>query len=91
MTSELQPHERLDFSARADQPLIGIPVDVNGQEQVRYFASEQEADQALSDDGIQEALSLAGAWQGMDWDGVLEELDRIRHESRPTPPVDLEL
>jgi hypothetical protein len=56
---------------------------------VRYFADEAEVDAALDQASIQRALSLAGAWESMGWDGVLDELDRIRHESRPTPPIDL--
>ena len=34
------------------------------------------------------ALSAFGAWSDMDWEETLEALDRIRHESTPTPPID---
>jgi hypothetical protein len=34
------------------------------------------------------ALSAFGAWSDMDWEETLEALDRIRHESKPTPPID---
>lgn len=37
---------------------------------------------------VHDALSLAGAWSDLDWDEMYEALDRIRHESEPTPPID---
>ena len=87
-----QPLEGL--TTRRDQPLIGVPTKVGEEEVVRYFTSEEEADQALSKDrdSIQRALSLAGAWKHIDEeDGpdMLEELDRMRHETKPTPPFEL--
>jgi hypothetical protein len=39
---------------------------------------------------IANALALAGAWRDLDWDEAMKELDRIRHESTPTPPIDLD-
>lgn len=34
------------------------------------------------------ALSVIGAWEGMEpWEVVEEELYRIRHGSVPTPPI----
>ncbi len=87
-----QPHQEL--TTRRDQPLIGVPTRVGEEEVVRYFTSEEEADTALSrdKDSIQGALSLAGAWKHIDEeDGpdMLEELDRMRHETKPTPPFEL--
>ena len=38
-------------------------------------------------DSVQAALDLAGAWSDLDWERALEELDRIRHERKPTPPI----
>ena len=38
---------------------------------------------------VKEALALAGAWGERNWDKVEEELDRIRHQSKPTPPFEL--
>src|SRR5689334_15738744 len=84
--TEAQPASSM--IVREDQPLIGVPVEENGHVAVRYFADEAEADKALTDDGIQAALSLAGAWSDLDWDEAIEALDRIRHESKPTPPID---
>ena len=34
------------------------------------------------------ALDLIGAWRDIPWDEMEAELDRIRHESPPTPPID---
>ncbi len=75
---------------RADQPLIGIPAEEEGQEITRYFVDDEEADGAVGQDGVQRALSAVGAWSHLDWDEAERELDRIRHESAPTPPVDLD-
>jgi uncharacterized protein (DUF433 family) len=38
---------------------------------------------------VAEALSLIGAWSDLDWDETIAALDRIRHESKPTPPIKL--
>jgi hypothetical protein len=32
---------------------------------------------------------LAGAWSHLGWDDMVATLDRIRHESKPTPPIKL--
>lgn len=87
-----RPHEGL--TTRRSQPLIGVPTGEGADEVVRYFTSEEEADKALSQDAasIQRALSLAGAWKHIDdEDGpdMLDELDRMRHETKPTPPFEL--
>ena len=42
----------------------------------------------LTDEEIADALNLAGAWSDLDWKEMAEKLDRIRHASRPTPPVE---
>jgi hypothetical protein len=70
-----------------NQPLIAIPVEENGQEMVRYFTDEEEAERVAS--GVDEALSLAGAWSDLDEEEMQQALDRIRHESKPTPPIKL--
>ncbi len=41
------------------------------------------------EDRLQKILSLFGKWSDLDWDTALEELDRIRHESKPSPPLAL--
>ena len=40
---------------------------------------------------IEKTLALAGAWKDLDFDDMLEELNNIRHESKPTPPLALDL
>jgi hypothetical protein len=40
---------------------------------------------------IEETLALAGAWKDLDFDDMLEQLDHIRHDSKPTPPLNLDL
>jgi hypothetical protein len=79
MTHVLQNHTH--------SPLIGIIVEEKGKEVVRYFTEEAQADQEAS--GVAEALGLAGVWSDLDLDETLDALDRIRHESKPTPPIKL--
>ena len=81
------------LTTRGRQPLIGIPVDDGTEEVVRYFTSEEEADEALSRDqsNVQLALSAIGSWSDLDFDEMLDALDRIRHQSKPTPPIDLDV
>lgn len=91
---EVPARQREELTTRRSQPLIGVPTRQGAEEIVRYFTAEDEADQALSRDttGIQRALNLIGAWEHLDAeDGpdMLDELDRMRHESRPTPPFEL--
>jgi hypothetical protein len=69
--------------------LIGVLVRERGSDATHYFTDEDEADEALAPGGIQRALSLAGAWQDMDWVEMEADLDRIRHESRPMLPLDM--
>jgi hypothetical protein len=39
---------------------------------------------------IKDALALAGAWAHLPSDDLEEQLDRIRHASKPTPPLTLD-
>lgn len=71
------------------EPLIGIILGEVGRETVHYFAGDAEADAAINERSVQDALALAGRWSDLSWDIVEAELDRIRHESQPTPPLDL--
>ena len=85
-----QPVHHPSFAVRSDQPLVGVITEENGQEVVRYFTDDEPSDGA-QDPRVQQALSLAGAWGDVDWEQIAEELDRIRHESKPTPPIELDL
>ena len=84
--SSEDPQEWVVFG---DEPLIGIPFEEEGRVVVRYFCSEEEADRALRGQYRQEALDLMGAWSDLDWDDMEQALDRIRHESPPSPPLPL--
>ncbi len=85
-----QPLDHHSLSARRSGPLIGVLDEQDGQEVVRYFGDEAAAHAARSDATLRDALGVIGAWSDLDWDETVEELDRIRHESRPTPPIELD-
>jgi len=77
--------------ARPGEPLIVIPIEVDGEEVEWVFTSEEEADAALAgraERDVQEALGLAGAWSDLDFDDMMDELDRIRHANPPSPPLE---
>ncbi len=71
------------------QPLIGVILQENGRELVRYFADEDAADAAIPQVATQAALDAIGAWSDLNWEEMEAALDRIRHESPPTPPIEL--
>jgi hypothetical protein len=77
-----------EFVVPIDQPLYAVPDEIDGQEVVRYLTTEEAADALSSAKSIAEAHALAGVWSDLDWDEMEEALDRIRHESKPTPPID---
>jgi len=84
-----QPEPAPGLSARLDQPLIAVVVEEDGEDVIRHFVAAKEADAYLKDrmsGGRVE--SLAGVWSHMDEDDLLDGLDHIRHESRPTSPLD---
>lgn len=70
-----------------DQAVVAIPLVENGREVVEYAVDPVEAATDQLPESIQDAISLAGAWSDLDWDDTVEALERIRHESRPTPPI----
>ena len=75
------------LTVRSNQPLIGVILEERGREMVRYFTDEDAVDAAATERSIQAALGLAGAWSDLDWDEAIAELDQIRHQSQPTPPI----
>ena len=79
----------LSLVAESDQPLIAIPLDEDGREGVRYLVAEAVSDTAQLERVTRDALGVIGAWDDLDWDELEAALDRIRHESRPTPPIEL--
>ena len=73
-----------------DETVIAEPVTVNGREMVRYsvITRGDVLPSGVIRGSVEDVLSLAGAWSDLDWDETVEALDRIRHESRPTPPIE---
>ena len=66
------------FTTQKDQPLIGILLQEDNEEVVRYFAEEAEADASNAARRINDVLKLAGAWKDLDWDEMEKGLERIR-------------
>lgn len=71
-----------------DQPLIGVVEVESGRAVVRYATDDDAASSVSSAAVIAEARALAGAWADFDWEEAVAELDRIRHQSVPTPSID---
>jgi hypothetical protein len=69
--------------------LIGLVLEEDGRQVVHYFADEAEADAAVAEHALERAMAAIGSWRDLDWNETVEELDRIRHESEPTPPIEL--
>jgi hypothetical protein len=72
-----------------DEALIGLWLEQNGTEVIHYFDGEAQADEALSEDDTRLAFEAIGAFNDLDLDDMLDALDRIRHDSAPTPPIEL--
>ncbi len=77
------------LSARTDQPLIGIILQENNHDVVRYFADEEDAEEGQPSSVTQQALDVVGTWSDLDWNDMEAALYRMRHETPPTPPIDL--
>jgi hypothetical protein len=73
-----------------DRPLVGVPGREDGREVVRYFVDDAAGAAALPADVLRRARAAIGSWSDMDWEETRAALDRIRHESEPTPPIDLD-
>jgi hypothetical protein len=86
MTRESTP---TSLVTQGSGPLIAVFAEEDGEDSVRYFIEEPAADAATTDAVIEAALATIGAWSDLDWDELADDLDRIRHESRPTPPIEL--
>jgi hypothetical protein len=84
-----QPVDQAGLTVHRGQALVGVLIEEDGREIVRYFAGDLPAEPQETDRVITAALSLAGAWSDLDWQEMADALDRIRHESRPTPPIEL--
>ncbi len=80
-------HRMSSLLVRDDQPLIGVMTEERGRAVVRYFTEGKAADATISKSSTQAALKVIGAWRDLDWEEMVSTLDRIRHESQPTPPI----
>lgn len=81
------PEHRASLTVEGDQPLIGVMLGQDDHDVTCYFTDEEAADAAVPASAVQEALSAIGAWSDLDWEEIEQGLDRIRHESEPTPPI----
>jgi len=78
------------MTTRPEQPLTGILVEEDGQRVVRYSTDDPAAlPGPAAQARLQAALGVIGAWSDLDWDEFSRDLDRIRHESPPTPPIEV--
>lgn len=77
------------FTVSINKPLIGIPSQEKGHMIVRYFSDEVQAEHSVSQELRQEVRNLAGAWSDLPSVHMEETLNRVRHESRPTPPINV--
>jgi hypothetical protein len=82
------PEQPTSITVDDDHPLIGVFAREDGKEVTRYFGDEKAADAAAATDALDAALGVIGAWDDLDWLEMEAALDRIRHESKPTPPID---
>lgn len=89
MSAERQPIHHPHMIVRGDRPLIGVLAPDPEADAVTYFTDEDAADQTVTDAAVEDALALAGAWSDVPWDEIEAGLDRIRHQSEPTPPLEL--
>ena len=76
------------LTAQAHEPLVAVVVEEDGREVVRYVVDDGAAAPSQPSADALAALAAIGAWSDLDWDALADDLDRIRHSSPPTPPVD---
>ena len=86
--AEPLPRPNPELIASRKQMVFAIPIDEDGIDGTRFVVEDADASPTADDESTQQALSVIGAWRDLDWEQAFAELDRIRHESRPTPPID---
>lgn len=84
-------HNMSALEVPIDRPLIGVISRRHGKDVVRYFADDASAGAAVADTAVKRALAAIGSWSDLDWDEMEDALRRLRRESKPTPPIDLDL
>ena len=86
MTMEPEDSRRF-LIVRNDEELMAIPMEVDGEEVTCYLVDD-EAEDAAFPNATRAALAAIGSCSDLDWETWAEELDRIRHQSTPTPPIE---
>ncbi len=76
------------LSLHPDQALVGVRATEDGREVTHFFAEEDVDERTTPDQTLQKALAAIGSWSDLDWEETVAALDRIRHESTPTPPIE---
>jgi hypothetical protein len=83
----------IPFDISSNKDLLRLAEEVKTTKTPRALTKDDETvavlvpvEKAGKPASIQEALALAGAWSDLPSEHMEEELDRIRHESKPTPP-----
>lgn len=79
-------NQQTSFRVGPGESLIALPMEDGG---TLYFISVEAAQAAVTDEMIAEAIALAGAWSDLADEDVEGELDRLRHEVPPSPPLSL--
>jgi hypothetical protein len=54
------------------------------------ITNEVRADKAKAKSRAERIRSLAGARADLDWEELANDLDRFGHETKPTPPIDMD-
>ena len=72
---------------RDDSGPVSIIEVGNGGKELPVVDDAAEPTDCLSP-GARAALGAIGRWSGLDWDETIENLERIRRESKPSPPLD---
>jgi hypothetical protein len=86
---EFRRRRRTSLIVLDDQPLLGVVVKENGHDVTHYFVEDEASDEAAAGDAVEEALRAIGSWSDLDWDEMEAALDRIRHDTPPSPPIEL--
>lgn len=75
-----------ELIVRKGQALRTVPDVENGEPILRVFVTDERTTEERAE-VLQKALDAFGAWSDLDADEVLDNLDRLRHESEPTPSI----
>jgi hypothetical protein len=80
--------ERISITVSDSAPLVGIPDEENGRPVTRYFTEEE----GQAGSGGRHAFAAIGAAADIETtdEEMPRDLHRLRHESKPTPPLDFD-